>query len=84
MATARYELKSAREQPPTQNIKDEPRHIIQAASSMVSAANAKLRKTEQELEALKKTLENERRAHKQTRRQFEAVTESTKQSQSDK
>ena len=50
---------------------------------MVSAANAKLRKTEQELEALKKTLENERKAHKQTKIQFEAATESTK-SQSDK
>ncbi len=38
---------------------------------MVSSANVKLRKIEQEMEALKQKLEAERKAHEQTKRQLD-------------
>ncbi len=47
---------------------DNPKHIIEAASSMVASANAKLAKTQQELDTLKKALEEERTKHQETKK----------------
>ena len=63
---ARKELEFTESQIYASNNRDAPKSIIEAASTMMASVNSELRRTQQELEAVKKTLELERKANKKS------------------
>ena len=70
---AKKELKFTAHQIYSAGKKDSSKQVIEAASAMVASANSKLRVSQKEIEVLKLTLENERRANEETKKQLEAA-----------
>jgi len=66
IVTAKKELEFTESQIYASNNRDAPKSIIEAASTMMASLNSQLRKTQQELEIVKKTLELERNANKKS------------------
>jgi chromosome segregation protein len=62
--SAKKELNFTESQIYAEGNRDSPKSIIEAASSMMASLNAQLRNAQKELDAVKKTLEEERKAHK--------------------
>ena len=55
----------------TVGVKEENKHIVEAASAVVASINQKLKTTENELETVKKLLDKERKDHSTTREKIE-------------
>jgi chromosome segregation ATPase len=66
IVTAKKELEFTESQIYASNNRDAPKSIIEAASTMMASLNSQIRKTQQELEIVKKTLELERNANKKS------------------
>ena len=66
IVTAKKELEFTESQIYASNNRDAPKSIIEAASTMMASLNSQIRKTQQELEIVKKTLELERNAKKKS------------------
>ena len=64
--TAKKELEFNESQIYASKNRDAPKSIIEAASTMMASLNSQLRRTQQELETVKKTLELERNAKKKS------------------
>ena len=66
IVTAKKELEFTESQIYASSNRDAPKSIIEAASTMMASLNSQLRKTQHELEIVKKTLELERNANKKS------------------